>query len=137
MTLCDASALIALINSNDVNHQRCVDCLPTLDSPLITTWSCFTEAMHLLGSYGGWPAQEELWGYVTDGIVIIHFNTVAEQEEMQALMERYRDLPMDLADASLVATANALERDLVFTLDRDFYVYRRSNNQPFQVVPGF
>ncbi|MEH2119390.1 type II toxin-antitoxin system VapC family toxin [Nostoc sp.] len=135
MTLCDASALIALINQSDANHQRCVDILPQLLAPLLTTWSCFTEAMYLLGRYGGWSAQQELWGYVADQILLLHHNNVEEQERMRSLMEQYRDIPMDLADASLVATAETLNQRRVFTLDRDFHIYRFRGNQSFEVVP--
>lgn len=108
MTLCDASALIALINQGDVNHNRCVDALSKLPAPLITTWSCFTEAMYLLGRYGGWFAQQELWNYVADEILVLHLNGEQEQAKMKILMEKYHDIPMDLADASLVATAETL-----------------------------
>ncbi|WP_228021538.1 hypothetical protein [Vasconcelosia minhoensis] len=54
---------------------------------------------------------------------------------MQALMEQYRDLPMDLADASLVAAAEALNQKRIFTLDRDFKICRFKGNQPFDIVP--
>ncbi|MCC5598256.1 type II toxin-antitoxin system VapC family toxin [Nostoc favosum] len=135
MTLCDASALIALINQSDANHQRCVDILPQLLAPLLTTWSCFTEAMYLLGRYGGWSAQQELWGYVADQILLLHHNNVEEQERMRSLMEQYRDIPMDLADALLVATAETLNQRRIFTLDRDFHIYRFRGNQSFEVVP--
>lgn len=101
MTLCDASALIALINQGDTNHQRCVNILPRLLPPLVTTWACFTEAMYLLGRYGGWLAQRELWSYIADQILVLHEHSVEEQARMRSLMEQYRDLPMDLADASL------------------------------------
>lgn len=135
MTLCDASALIALINQDDDNHDRCVTVLPVLPAPLVTTWSCFTEAMYLLGRYGGWPAQMELWGYVADRILVFHFSDKPEQMRMQVLMEQYRDIPMDLADASLVATAESLNQKQIFTLDRDFHIYRLPGNQLFDVVP--
>lgn len=135
MTLCDASPLIALINRGDSNHQRCVEILPSLIAPLITTCACFTEAMYLLGRYGGWLAQQELWGYVTDEILVIHHHTLDELTRMKSLMEQYRDIPMDLADASLVATAEVLERRKIFTLDSDFYIYRLWGNQSFEVVP--
>jgi len=135
VTLCDASALIALINQSDTNHNRCVDVLSKLPAPLVTTWSCFTEAMYLLGRYGGWLAQQELWSYVTDQILLIHLNSEEEQTRMQVLMEQYRDTPMDLADASLVATAETLNQKQIFTLDRDFRIYRFRVNQPFEVVP--
>lgn len=135
MTLCDASPLIALINQSDINHTRCVNALSGLAAPLITTWSCFTEEMYLLGRYGGWSAQQELWGYVADQLLVLHFNSENEQVRMPILMEQYRDLPMDLADASLVAAAEALNQKRIFTLDRDFRIYRFPGNQPFDVVP--
>jgi predicted nucleic acid-binding protein len=135
VTLCDASALIALINQDDANHNRCVDALSQLSVPLVTTWSCFTEAMHLLGRYGGWWAQDELWDYLADQTLILHLNHAEEQARMRFLMERYRDVPMDLADASLVAVAETLNQRRIFTLDRDFQIYRFRGNQPFEVVP--
>lgn len=136
MTICDASALIALINKSDRNHDRCVNALPGLSAPLVTTWSCFTETMHLLGHYGGWQAQQKLWHYLTDEILTIHFHDRTERNRMEELMAQYRDIPMDLGDASLVVTAETLKQSVIFTLDRDFYIYRLPNNQSFQVIPG-
>jgi uncharacterized protein len=136
MTLCDASALIALINARDRNHDRCVNVLPKLKAPLIITWPCYAETMHLLGHYGGWPAQQKLWGYLSDEILQLHLHDRAEQIRMEALMAQYRDIPMDLGDASLVVAAETLKQTVIFTLDRDFYIYRLPNNQAFQVVPG-
>lgn len=66
--------------------------------------------MYLLSRYSGWSAQQELWGYVADQILVLHFNGEDEQARMQVLMEQYRDLPMDLADASLVAAAETLNQ---------------------------
>ena len=106
--LCDGGALVAIIDHSDKNHQRCLVVLSTLRSALLTTWPCFTEAMYLLGRYGGHPAQEELWGYVEDGVVTFHISSEPEQRRMRALMKKYRDTPMDIADASLVATAEVL-----------------------------
>ena len=135
MTLCDASPLIALINRGDDNHQRCVDILPSLSAPLITTCFCLTEAMYLLGRYGGWLAQQELWSYVVDKLLIISEQTSDNLTRMRNLMEQYRDVPMDLADASLVATAEMLNTRQIFTFDGDFYIYRLWNNSSFEVIP--
>jgi predicted nucleic acid-binding protein len=135
MTLCDASPLIALINQGDRNHQRCVDILPSLSAPLVTTCACFTEAIYLLGRYGGWLAQQELWGYIGDEILVIYHHTSDELTRIETLMAQYRDIPMDLADASLVAIAEVLNQRQIFTLDRDFYIYRLCGNQSFEVVP--
>jgi hypothetical protein len=47
--------------------------------------------LYLLGRYGGWAAQQELWGYAADQILILHLNDEDEQGRMQLLMEQFRD----------------------------------------------
>ena len=54
---------------------------------------------------------------------------------MAALMEKYQDIPMDLADASLVVVAESLPLHQVFTVDSDFYIYRLSNGSVLEVIP--
>lgn len=135
MILCDASPLVCLINRKDPNHQRCIAVLPNLSPPLLTTWPCFTEAMYLLARYGGWRAQEELWDYIVNKLLIIHTSSEAEQRRMKELMAQYQDTPMDLADASLVAAAEILNQKQIFTLDSDFYVYRLYGKENFNVIP--
>ena len=136
MTLTDAGPLIALINRNDPHHQKCVAALSDLPTgPLITTWACFTEAMHLLCRAGGHQAQKELWRLVSNDRVRLHDLSVEEVSRTAALMEQYRDRPMDLADASLVATAESLSFQDVFTLDNDFHVYRLRSGTSLRVVP--
>jgi uncharacterized protein len=102
---------------------------------MVTTWPCFTETMHLLGRYGGWAAQQELWSYVLDDSLILHLNSPTEHARMATLMAQYRDIPMDLGDASLVVTAEVLKQSRIFTLDRDFQIYRLHGSQPFEVLP--
>ena len=135
MTLCDASVLIALISRGDNNHQRCVAILATLTPPLLTTWPCFVEAMYLLGRDVGWRGQDALWSYVEDKDLLFFPLEELHQKRMRVLMEQYQDLPMDLADASLVAAAEALNQRLIFTLDRDFYIYRFKGKYAFELVP--
>jgi predicted nucleic acid-binding protein len=55
---------------------------------------------------------------------------------MRELMEQYRDVPMDLADASIVAAAETRRLRRVFTLDSDFLIYRTGDGDGFEVVPG-
>ena len=136
MTLCDTGSLIALVDHDDPHHIRCVATLRTLPAqPLLTTWPCLTEAMYLLWRAGGVPAQDELWGYLADGLVILHRPEATEWERIRALMQQYQDAPMDLADASLVAAAERLQLRRIFTVDRHFYAYRIDGKYPFDVVP--
>lgn len=136
MTLCDAGPLVALVGANDAQHQRCVAALATLPrGGLVTTWPCFAEAMYLLAR-GGWRAQDTLWGYVADGLLRLHVPLPSEWQRMRTLMRDYRDAPMDLADASLVAASETLNQRRVFTIDRHFYAYRQQQEQAFDVIPG-
>ncbi len=136
MTLIDAGPLYALVDASQItNHGRCLAALPVLQKPLITTWPCFTEAMYLAFGAGGAPIQKLLWSYVEKGVLRFYDLVELDITRMQALMNQYGDAPMDLADASLVAAAEALRQKRVFTLDSHFHAYRMSGRQPFEVIP--
>lgn len=136
MILCDTGPLVALIDADDAHHASCARALETLPpQPLVTTWPCFVEAMYLLHRAAGRPAQEELWGFLEDELVHLHETSTGERRRMRELMATYADLPMDLADASLVAAAEALDLQQVFTLDKHFHAYRLGGVESFKVVP--
>lgn len=136
MILCDTGPFVALIDADDRHHQTCVAALSELPAePLLTTWPCLVEAMYLLGRSGGFAAQEVLWGYLDTGLVKVHRPEQDEWRQMRALMLRYSDTPMDLADASLVVAAESYQLQRIFTLDRHFQSYRIAGRQPFLVVP--
>jgi predicted nucleic acid-binding protein len=116
VTLTDAGALVALVDKNQPQNARCRATFAVLSLPLITVWPAFTEAMYLVYQIGGWPLQRHVWSYVEEGILQSHSSTAAEQARMRQLMEQYRDTPMDLADASLVAAAEVLNLRRIFTL---------------------
>jgi len=103
---------------------------------MLTTWPVLTEAMYLVGDAGGWPAQRALWGMVERGALSLVELTPADTGRAKALMEKYRDTPMDIADATLVAVAEARGLKRVFTLDSDFGVYRLRGREAFELIPG-
>lgn len=134
MVLIDAGPLVALIHADDRHHERCVATLRALHEPLATVWPAYTEAMYLLGF--SWRAQDALWELVDrDAVSLIELET-RDQRRVRELMKKYRDLPMDLADAALVAVAERERIARVFTLDRrDFEVYRPARVGRFQIIP--
>lgn len=134
MTLTDTGPLFSLVDKQQKQHFRCLSLLPTLSAPMLTTWPCFAESMYLVYGAGGWPMQRLLWRYVTSGRLGIYVPTDAKLMRMEALMEKYRDTPMDLADASLVVAAETLGQRRIFTLDSDFYVYRLADGSALEVV---
>jgi len=135
MTLTDSGPLVALLNRDDKYHSRCVEILPAIRLPLLITMPVLTEAMYFLGDRVGWAAQQRVWEMVRHGRVQIAESSPSRLERMEILMEKYRDIPMDLADASLVALAEAENFRQVFTLDRHFRAYRLSDRRVFQIVP--
>lgn len=123
------------LSTDQSTHSRCVEAHESLSAPLVTTWPCLTEAMYFLDGIGGWKSQNVLWEFIERQGLELHTSSDGEVERIRALMEKYSDLPMDLADASLVATAETRRLRRVFTLDSDFHVYRANDKEPFEVVP--
>jgi predicted nucleic acid-binding protein len=136
LTLTDAGPLIALIDADEPDHERCVEALDQLRLPLLTTWPAFTEAMYLLGRTSGWKGQKALWRLVLREDVVIAASSATTNARAAHLMETYADRPMDLADATLVALAEEREINAIFTLDGDFHVYRLKGRRHFDVVPA-
>lgn len=135
MTLCDAGPIVALLNANDPLHAACVRVAQTLpDEPLVTSLACFVEAMYFLGKVGGFVAQERLWQWWDSQNLEVYCPRAEEMMRIRELMTRYRDVPMDFADASLVALAESMGEKRVFTLDNDFYAYRLYDSEPFDVI---
>lgn len=135
MTLTDTGPILALIDSNEAMHKACQLVLPRLAKPMVTPSPCFTEAMYLLGRELGYPGQQALWRLRSSGVLVVRPVPEKEWDRIEILMEKYRDAPMDLADASLVATAETLNLQRVFTLDRHFYAYRLADGSALEVVP--
>jgi predicted nucleic acid-binding protein len=131
--LVDAGPLVALIDRRDNHHVRCVDALRALVAPLITVWPALVEAMYLLEE---WHEQAALWAMVEAGPIALARLDDADVPRLRELMAKYRDRPMDLADASLVHVAERDGYRRIFTLDRrDFEVYRLAGRERFTIVP--
>jgi uncharacterized protein len=132
--------LVALIDQRQEAHAACVDVFLNGSLPLVTTWPCFTEAMYFAQREGGFPFQQQLWRFVTEGALRLYEPGEEILEalllHMEELMRQYRDLPMDLADASLVALADQLNVRQIFTLDKtDFRIYTTQNGETFEIIP--
>jgi hypothetical protein len=84
-----------------------------------------------------WPAQDGLWEMIETGAVEILPLGVEDVPRMRELMRKYRDLPMDLADAALVRVAERERQRRIFTIDRrDFQIYRPARIGRFAIIPS-
>jgi predicted nucleic acid-binding protein len=122
------------IGANQITMH--VPLLEAIRGPMVTTWPAFTEAIYLLGDAGGWSALEALSELIRGQNLVADGPTADDSARLRALMGKYRDLPMDLADASLVLVAEDRNVTDVFSLDRHFSVYRIHGRRRFRVWPG-
>jgi uncharacterized protein len=131
--LLDTGALIGLLDRSQTVHQACAAFFRTWTAPIVTTEAVLTEATHLLSDLPGGVAA--CIAFILRAEVILIPSTDVSLRRCLALIEKYSDLPMDFADATLVVVAEELNTDLVFTVDRDFMVYRIRGRKHFRVVP--
>lgn len=132
--LVDTGPLVALLSRNDAHHEQIVATLQGIRDPLVTVWPVIVEAMYLLSF--SWEAQKSLWEILETGAVRLLELGEADVSEMKGLMEKYRDLPMDMADAALVHVAIREGIRRVLTVDkRDFSIYRLPRKGSFTLLP--
>ena len=126
--------MVALLRRPDQHHERCVAAMRRLREPLATVWPAITEAMFLLSDRP--DAQAALADRLeTEAIRLLPLGA-ADIPRMRELMWKYRDRPMDLADAALVRVAEREGIATIFTVDRsDFTVYRRDGRGRFKILP--
>ena len=136
MILTDAGPLIALIDPTESAHVRCVEAVSALSLPLVTTWPAFAEAMYMLIRFSGDRGRESLWAFQGSGRLVVSDLTEEAVARSATLMAKYADVPMDLADATLVALAEQLGERRIFTLDSDFEIYRLHGRTRFEVLPN-
>ena len=135
MILLDTGPIVAFFDASDHYHHSCIELLKTVNEPLVTTWPVLTEAFYLLGF--SWKAQDNLWGFITRGGVDILPLNDSQQARCRQLMEKYSDLPMDLADGTLVVLAESQKIKKVFTLDhKDFKIYKPTRIKYFTLLPA-
>lgn len=120
--LIDAGPIIALFDGTDRYHQTVVAFLKTEPCQLVSTWPAVTEASHMLDFDNN--AQLSVLEWIKRGGIAMHAIERKDIQRMIDLTRKYNDLPMDLADASLVVAAEALGIREILTIDTDFYVYR-------------
>ena len=135
VVLLDTGPLVAFLDRREEHHEWAKRELGQLHPPLYTCEAVLAEACWLVrGISGGTGAIMEL---VERGIVKVSFCLETDVKGVRQAMDRYRDLPMSLADACLVRMAELHAAVEVLTLDSHFRVYRLSNRRLVPVrMPG-
>ncbi len=132
--LLDTGPLVAYLDATDPEHRRTADALDAFTGQLVTTSAVVTEAMHFLAPHPRGP--ETLAEFAAEsGLTIADLSDAEALRDAARRMQKYGDLPMDFADATLVILGERLGLFDVATLDRrGFTVYRTSRGRRFNLV---
>ena len=133
--LIDTGAILALIDRDDRWHPRCTEAFKDLRLPLATSAAVLTEVFHVLDHERRSIAA--VYGLLRSGTITVLPIADGDLPDLETLMKRYADRPMDFADATLVHLARRERLTLIFTVDNDdFETYRIEGRRKFRVVPG-
>jgi predicted nucleic acid-binding protein len=126
-TLIDSGPLIALFDKNDKYHSIVLDFLKNYKGKLLTSWSVITEVSHMLDF--NLQVQVDFLKWIELGGITIYDISQDDISQIRVMMEKYIDIPMDLADASLMYIANREKITTIVSIDSDFNIYRTLKKQ--------
>lgn len=133
--LVDTGPLVALLDDQESGHAWAVESLGALRAPLLTCEAVLSETAHLVRHVRGGGGA--VMGLLRQELVVVAFRLQDEVDAVFALMRRYADVPMSLADACLVRMTELYADSVVATLDSDFRIYRRNGRQVIPLLtPG-
>lgn len=131
--LLDTGVIVALLDRSEARHSECSRVVRELDAPMITCEAVIAESCYLLRKLTG--ASEAVLENVAAGIFQIPLQLSREAANVRKILRKYRDQPIDLADACMICMADAFSAGEILTLDRDFAIYRWGRNRPFRMLP--
>jgi len=130
--LIDTGPLVSFLAAGLRHHAWSCDQWKMFRPPLLTCEPVLTEAAFLL-KRGGCQA-DPLLALLERGAIRIAIDIQEEQADLRALMHRYRNRPMSLADACLVRLSELHASGEILTLDSGFRIYRRHGNKVIPVL---
>ncbi|MET8157124.1 PIN domain-containing protein [Sphaerisporangium sp. NPDC005289] len=136
MILCDTGPLVAVLNSDDADHKRCLEFLEHCGGPLVVPAPVLTEVCWLLESRVGPAVEANFLRSVADEELQLEALTSQDLDRMAELVTSYADFPLGAVDASVIAIAERLGVQDVATLDyRHFRVVRPRHINGFALHP--
>lgn len=124
----DSGPLVALFDRSDRHHAQALEFLRQVRGTLHTNLAVVTEVVYMLD----FSTQAQMDFLMWSGQALqIDPHTAQDFPRILDILNKYRDLPADFADASLVALCERLNTRLVASVDSDFTVYRNSSKRPF------
>jgi predicted nucleic acid-binding protein len=125
--LIDAGPLIALFNKRDKYHDHIINFLKTNHAVYWTTWPVLAETSHMLDF--SQKAQTNFLEWINRGGVKLVNLTEIHLNQIISYSQKFSDVPMDFADASLMVASDVIQTNKIVSIDSDFYIYRNIRNQ--------
>ncbi len=126
-TLIDAGPLIALFNKNDKYHEKIKEFIKNYKGLLTTSWPVITEVCHMLDF--NINAQIDFLKWIKLGGLKVEDIETEEIDKIIELSKKYSDIPMDLADATLIIISERSGIKEIITIDSDYYIYRTTERE--------
>jgi len=130
--LLDAGCIVALLDRRQSEHPVCKEIVENISDPLVTCEAVIAEACYLLRNVKNGIAT--VMENVQADVFRVPFRLADHAGAVRRLTDKYRQVPMSLADGCLVAMADALGTGRILTLDGDFEIYRWRSNRPFDIL---
>lgn len=121
-TIIDSGPLIALFDKDDKYHQEVLAFFKAYTGEFITTWSVITEVSHMLDF--NLNVQLDFLRWIDIGALHIYNIEQSELGSIIKMMSKYTNVPMDLADSTLMYVAQKEKIDSIVSIDSDFDIYR-------------
>jgi hypothetical protein len=132
--LLDTGPFVALLDSSEKSHERCTAFFKEFRGHLFTTEPVLTEVLYLLGPFI--KAQKAGIEFILKGGAMLVPQSQESLSRGLELIEKYKDTPMDFADATLVVLAEEMGITEIFTLDvKGFNTYRIDGRKTFRLWP--
>jgi predicted nucleic acid-binding protein len=134
LVIMDTGPWVALIDRSEERHKECVEWLKDIKDNILSSEAVLTEVLYLLNF--SQRAQSAAIDFVLNGAILLVPLSLESLKRTKRLMGKYKDIPMDYADATLVSIAEDFSITHVVTFDaKDFGIYRRALKQLFVVLP--
>jgi len=131
----DTGPLVAFLNKNDLYHEWAKTQFSLVSPPFITCESVISKACFLLRNFA--KGARNVLELVERELIILPFDLQSESNLIKRLLEKYKNVPMSLADACLVRLSEQISESVVCTIDSDFRIYRKNKRDIIPVImPG-
>ncbi|HLH73414.1 MAG TPA: PIN domain-containing protein [Chloroflexota bacterium] len=128
----DTGPLVAFFDRAERHHRWVTKRIEELDAPLLVCEPVLAEAMFFLARYG--KAQDAMLALVENDALNVAFRVEDHIGELRKLLQKYRNVPMSLADACIVRMSEINDRHFVLTLDSDFSIYRKHGRASLALI---